>query len=171
MSADTAGDRIVVLGRLGGPFGVAGWLHVSSYSDPPENILNFRVWQLERGREWIEREVEDGRPTHKDVLAKFVGVDSPEKAKELSGALVGVRRAELPELAAGEYYLSDLEGLEVLAGTGEVLGQLKRFEALPAHPVMVIAGERERLVPFVRERILKVDLVARQIVVDWSPDW
>ena len=40
--------REVVLGRIGAPFGVQGWLKVQSYTDPPEGIARYPVWQLER---------------------------------------------------------------------------------------------------------------------------
>jgi 16S rRNA processing protein RimM len=41
---------------------------------------------------------------------------------------------------------------------------------LPAHPVLVLGGERERLVPLVRERLVDVDLGAGRLTLDWHPD-
>ena len=32
------------LGRIGSPFGVKGWVHVESYTDPPEQLLEYREW-------------------------------------------------------------------------------------------------------------------------------
>jgi 16S rRNA processing protein RimM len=162
---------MVVLGKLGGPFGLKGWMHVHSFSDPPENILSYGVWRLERGGRWSEIEIEDGRLAGTDVQVKLAGVESPEAAREWSGVQIGVPRSEMPQLAPGEYYWSDLEGLDVFSPEGERLGRLERFETFPVHPVMVVRGEREHLVPFVKERILKVELAARRIVVDWSADW
>ncbi len=37
------------LGRIGAPFGVKGWLHVDSYTDPPEALLEYREWALRLG--------------------------------------------------------------------------------------------------------------------------
>jgi 16S rRNA processing protein RimM len=169
--AESSEERIVILGKLGGPYGLHGWMHVHSFSDPPENILSYGVWRLERGGRWSEIKIEDGRLAGSDVQVKLAGLESPERAREWSGAQVGVLRSEMPPLEPGEYYWTDLEGLDVLSSSGERLGRLERFDAHPVHPLMVIRGEREHLVPFVKERILKVDLAARQIVVDWSADW
>jgi 16S rRNA processing protein RimM len=41
---------------------------------------------------------------------------------------------------------------------------------LPAHPVLVLRGERERLVPLVPERMAGVDLEAGRLTLDWHPD-
>jgi ribosomal 30S subunit maturation factor RimM len=37
--------------------------------------------------------------------------------------------------------------------------------------VVVIRGERQHWVPFVKERIVKVDLGAGRVVFDWAADW
>ena len=38
----------VGLGRIGAPFGLKGWMHVASYTDPPEALLGFPRWDLSR---------------------------------------------------------------------------------------------------------------------------
>src|SRR4029077_15849724 len=47
-SATPRGTRVawVELGRLGAPYGVKGWVHVESYTDPPERLLEHREWVL-----------------------------------------------------------------------------------------------------------------------------
>ena len=36
----------VELGRIGAPYGIKGWVHVESYTDPPEGLLEYRLWVL-----------------------------------------------------------------------------------------------------------------------------
>lgn len=164
-------QRIVVLGRIGGPFGVQGWVKVESYTDPPQNILQYPAWQLARGETWRAVEVEEGRVTGKGVLVKLAGVDTPEDARLETGAAIGVARAELPPAAPGEYYWSDLEGLEALSASGARLGTVDHFRSTPGGTLIVVRGEREHWVPFVKERIVSVDLDAGRIVLDWAADW
>jgi 16S rRNA processing protein RimM len=167
----TGEDRIVVLGRIGGSFGVQGWVKVSSYTEPPGNILDYEVWQLGQAGQWEPIEVEAGRVTAKGVLAKLAGIDTPEAARLKVGVEVGVPRSALPPPAEGEFYWSDLEGLEALSKDGSVLGKVDHFRITPAGSVVVIRGEREHWVPFVRDRIVEVDLEAGRIVFDWAADW
>ena len=164
-------QRRVVLGQVGGPFGVQGWVKVHSYTDPPENILGYGRWQLGRAGQWREVEVEDSKVTAKGVLAKLAGVATPEEARLATGEQIAVGREQLPELAPGEYYWSDLEGLAAFGRELRPLGRIEEFRATPGGTVVVIRGERQHWVPFVKERIVAVDLDAGRVVLDWDADW
>lgn len=165
------GERIVTLGKIAGTFGVKGWVKVRSFTDPPENIFEYDNWRIRRGREWAPVAVEDGRMTGKGALVKLEGVDTPEDARLLMGADIGVARSEMPTPAPGEYYWSDLEGLEARSRSGEVLGRVDHFRSTPGGDIVVVRGEREHWIPLVRDRILKVDLEGGSIVFDWAQDW
>jgi 16S rRNA processing protein RimM len=164
-------ERLVILGKIGGAFGVQGWVKVSSFTEPPENILDYGVWQVGRAGRWQPVEVEDGRVTGKGVLAKLAGIDSPEEARIQAGAEIAVPRSELPPPARGEYYWSDLEGLEAVTREGELLGRVDHFRGTPAGNMVVVRGAREHWIPFVSDRIVSVDLEAGRIVFDWGLDY
>ena len=81
-------------------------------------------------------------------------------------------REDLPFCEPGEYYWTDLEGLEVRTAAGESLGRVNFLFSTVEHDVMVVTGERERLIPFVRERfVCEVDLGDGVIIVDWDPSY
>ncbi|MET0535944.1 MAG: ribosome maturation factor RimM [Steroidobacter sp.] len=164
-------DKWVVLGKIGGAFGVHGWVRITSYTDPPENILDYESWYVHRAGQWQVVEIEDGRMTAKGVQAKLAGIETPEDARLQTGMEIAVPRSELPPTAPGEYYWSDLEGLEAVTPAGEMLGRVDHFRTTPGGDVVVIRGAREHWVPFVKDRIVKVDLDARRIVLDWGLDW
>ena len=170
-SADTAATQWVVLGKIGGAFGVQGWVRINSFTDPPDNILDYESWYVRRAGQWQPIEVEEGRMTAKGVLAKLAGIETPEDARLHTGEEIAVPRSELPPTAPGEYYWSDLEGMEAFTPEGETLGRVDHFRTTPAGDVVVIRGSREHWIPFVKDRIKKVDLDARRIVFDWGVDW
>lgn len=148
-----------------------GWVKVQSFTDPPENIFEYDNWRIRRRGEWGPVTIEDGRVTAKGVLVKLQGIETPEDARLYAGAEIGVARSEMPAPAPGEYYWSDLEGLEARAPTGEVLGRIDHFRVTPGGDIVVVRGEREHWIPFVKDRIVKVDLEAGRIVFDWAADW
>jgi 16S rRNA processing protein RimM len=164
-------DRVVILGKVAGTFGVHGWVKISSFTDPPGNILDYQELLLGREGRWTTIQLEGGRVTGKGVLGKLKGIETPEDARTRVGAELGVRRGDMPAPAPGEYYWSDLEGLDAESVSGERLGRVDHFRTTPAGTLIVLRGERELWVPFVKERIVKVDLERRQIVLDWSSDW
>jgi len=165
-----AGSRPVVLGRIGAPFGVQGWLKVQSYTDPLEGIVRYGTWELHRGGSLGRRVVLDWKRAGSGVAVQLEGVASREAAQALTGAEVRVERAELPPTAPGEHYWHDLIGLEAFGLQGEPLGRVAGILELPAHPVLVLEGDRERLVPLVAERLAGVDEEAGRLTLDWHPD-
>ena len=168
-------DKRVTLGEISGVWGVRGWVRLRSFTDPPTNILAFSDWLLERPAGSIAVRLEAAEPRGRGFVAKLVGVDSRDEAAHLLGAKVVVPRASLPPCAPGEYYWADLEGLvvETRAGTeSRSLGRVRSLIPTGAHDVLVVTGERERLIPFVPGRTVRdVDLERGVITVDWDPDF
>ncbi|MBT8101695.1 MAG: ribosome maturation factor RimM [Gammaproteobacteria bacterium] len=161
----------IVLGRISGVFGVKGWVRVFSYTDPREALLDYDSWLLGQEGEWRSAKVAEGQRHGKAVVARIDGYDDRDKAATLIGTEIGVPRDELPETEDGHYYWSDLEGMKVVQSDGAELGQLAYMLETGAHDVMVIKGEEERLVPFVKDEVvLDVDLAAGVITVDWEWD-
>ena len=168
-ASSSGAGRAVVLGRVGAPFGVHGWVKVTSYTDPPERIASYGDWRI--GPEGVRYEVRGHKRVGRGQLAvQLEGLTSPEAAQRLTGFDVWVERTALPELGPGEYYRDDLVGLEAYNAAGVALGRIGGFMELPAHPVVVLHGERERWVPLVRGRLLEVDLAAGRVTFDWHPD-
>lgn len=159
------------MGRVAGPFGVLGWVKVQPFSERRDALGRYGVWWLGEvpgsGRAFA---VEATRLHGKFLLAKLVGVTQREEAAALKGSLVVVPREALPELDEDEYYWTDLIGLEVVNRQGVVLGRVKTLMETGANDVLVVRGDRERLLPFIRQVILEVNLAAGVIRVDWEVD-
>jgi 16S rRNA processing protein RimM len=84
---------------------------------------------------------------------------------------VAVPRAALPRAQSGEYYWADLIGLAVVNGSAQALGRITDVLQTGANDVLVVAGERERLIPFIAEVIRDVDLAAGVMRVEWGADY
>ncbi|HEX7768393.1 MAG TPA: ribosome maturation factor RimM, partial [Dokdonella sp.] len=91
----------------------------------------------------------------------------------LVGSEIWVARSALPKPAPGEYYWSDLEGLEVATVEGVALGTVSHVLATGANDVLVVRNaDRERLIPFlIGQFVTEVDLEAGRLTVDWDPDF
>ncbi|MCI0400503.1 MAG: ribosome maturation factor RimM [Gammaproteobacteria bacterium] len=164
------GPDHVVLGYLAGLYGVGGWVRVFSYARPKANILCYSPWQLVVDDVWTETALVAGRIHGKGIIAKLAGCENRDQATRLLGAKIAVHRRQLPALEPGEYYWADLIGLDVVTSAGARLGEVARLLETGANDVLVVKGDREHLIPWVRGRfILDVDLVAGRIHVDWEP--
>jgi len=101
------------------------------------------------------------------ILCELEDVEGRDAADRLRGAQVLVPRAELPPLAPGEFYLGDLEGCAVVTRAGQPWGVVHEVQQLGAHDTLVVHdGDVERLLPYVAQFVVDVDLEARRVVVD-----
>lgn len=161
---------LVLLGYVSGVFGIKGWVKVHSWTNPREAILDYQPWLL--GEQLTPVRVLDGRAQGKTVVASIENVDQPEQAQVLRGQEIRVPRGQLPEPQQGSWYWADLIGLEVVTISGERLGQLTEMMETGAHDVMVVQGDRQRLIPFVPESFVQsVDLEQGKVIVDWQSDY
>lgn len=165
-------DKRVVLGRVSGLFGVRGWVKVFSGTDPREGIIDYSPWQLRSRDEWREVKVEAGQRHGNNVVVKLAGVEDRDAAAALLDTEIAVWRSQLPRTRDDEVYWADLEGLVVRTESGMDLGIVDHLLATGANDVLVVKGERERLVPFIRGQVVKkIDLDQQLLVVDWDPEF
>ena len=164
---------MVVVGRIQGPYGIKGWVHIASFTDPKENIERYSPWQLGRQADqsdWRLAEVESIRPHKQGYVAKLSGIDDRNDAEAAKGLLIGVAETSLPEPESGEYYWRDLIGAEVVTLEGVNLGRIDSLIETGAHDVLVIKPEGagdEVLIPFHANYVLSVEVAAGLVRVDW----
>jgi 16S rRNA processing protein RimM len=166
-----APDDVVPMGRVVGLFGVKGWVKVYSSTRPRAAILNYRSWRLKLTGAWQKFELAEGRMQGPGVVARFEGIEDRDAASHLVGADIAVERAQLPTLKPGEYYWAELEGLKVVNLEGVELGTVSHLIETGANDVMVVIGERERLVPYTTQAIREVDLKHGVVRVDWDAEF
>ena len=172
---NASGERRVEIGRIVAVHGVRGGLKLESWTEPRMRIFDYQPWTLvlPNGAQQPIDGVR-GQRHGKGLLATLPDVEDRDRAMALIGARIEVPRSALPEPAAGEYYWTDLEGLQV-ANMDEVdLGRVDHVLATGANDVLVLIDKsgRERLVPFVPDTFIKdVDLAAGRMRVDWDPEF
>ena len=169
-------DTMVVVGRIEAPYGVRGWLRVRSYTDPPENLADYRPWHLQvdgsGDGSWREVCLRDVRPHGEGFRCSIKGVSDRDAAARWRGALVAVTENILPAPEEDEYYWRDLIGLAVTTEAGVDLGRVETLMATGANDALVVRdGERERLIPFIAQVAREVDLERGVILVDWDPQF
>ena len=169
----------VLLGCVGAPYGVKGWMKITTYTDLPESIFDYSSWLVEVNGEWTSMEVAQWRSHGKGVVARFAGFDDRDDAVRLNGCKITVKQDQLAELDDDDFYWRDLIGMEVKNLKGYHFGHVDALMETGSNDVLQVKanvrdgfGKKERLIPFVIEQVVKnVDREARIIEVDWEPDF
>lgn len=163
-------ESLVVVGRLGAPYGVKGWQHVQSFTEPLDNLLSYQTLYVQQKDQWIAFKVEEGRRHGQGIVLKLHNIKDCDDAAIWTQCHIAVPRTELPTLAHDEFYWSDLENLTVVTTKGETLGQIQYLYENADIDVMVIKNQGvEQQIPFVlNDTVIEVDLQNKKVIVDWE---
>jgi len=159
------------MGRILAPYGVRGWVRIQPQTEVVDGLLSYPRWWLARDEDWQEYKVLEGRAQGANLVARLEGCDDRDQAMTLRGLHVAVPRSQLPPPEDGEYYWCDLIGLQVENVQGEKLGEVEEVLATGANDVLVVRGERERLIPFIAPVVVGVEFQNARVLVDWEADF
>jgi 16S rRNA processing protein RimM len=172
VAVDSLNDDVLVMGRIASPYGVKGWVRINSFTSVPDSLLDYTPWYLNQRGQWQAVELLAGKRHGKGLVVHLKSCDDRDAAAALTGTDIGVYRSQLPPADEGEYYWSDLVGLQVINLRDQVLGVVDHLFETGANDVMVVKGEQECLVPYIQGQVIEsVDLDKGMIRVDWDPDF
>lgn len=155
MTAERPAQRLILVGRVAGAFGVRGELKVSTYTDDPLAVTRYGALLREDGSPAIV--LTGGRVAKHGVVARSPGVETRDQAEALRGLRLFVSRDALPEPEdEDEYYLTDLVGLTARDPAGAEIGVVKSVQNFGAGDLLEIApsdGTATWWLPFTREAV------------------
>lgn len=137
--------------------GVRGEVKVLSWLDSPEMLCEFDRCRID-GREYVMDTVRVQKTCN---LVKLRGVDTMEDAQKLRGKTMELYREDISDELI---FAAELVDVEVYAD-GASIGRIKEVLDYPGNSVYVVQGEREYLIPAVKEFILSTDLEKNQMQV------
>ena len=174
----------VVVGLVSGLHGVQGALKIKSFCEPAEGIFKYQPWTLARPPASVASSATLAdtstlvgvplkiRGAGNSLAARFPEIEDRDQAALWLGSLISVPRSSLPKLKLGDYYWRDLIGINVENLQGVALGVIEEMMATGSNDVMVLNGDRQRLLPYIPGQfVMNVDLAAGKMLVDWDPEF
>lgn len=165
-------NRILVVGRIGSAYGIKGWSHLQSFTEPITNILEFDQLYGRRGDEpWEELGHVEFRRHREELIARVDGYEDRTGAETLRNLELGVRRDAFPSLQGDEFYWVDLIGLDVVNNDDISLGKISNVIETGASTVLEVKGENgDYLIPCAKP-ILDSVVLSNYVKVRWDADW
>ena len=147
-------EQHLCIGKISGVFGIKGWVKVFSYTEDRKSVLDYSPWILQKAEQRKVFNVVTGHPQGKAIVALLEGLNNRNDAELLAGWDIFINASQLPKTEQNEYYWSDLVGLKVETTTGIHLGNVDYLIETGANDVLVVAGEKERLIPFLQHQTI-----------------
>ncbi len=162
-------ERLILVGRVAGAFGVKGEIRITSYTDDPAALVRYR--DLKRADGAPALTLTAGRPHKGALVARANEVATREEAEALRGLELYVPRAALPAPDEDEFYLADLIGLAAVTPDGAPLGRVKSVQNFGAGDLLEIAPPEGPTwwLPFTKEAVPDVK-IAEGVVVAVRPE-
>ncbi|PJD96216.1 MAG: 16S rRNA processing protein RimM [Legionella sp.] len=162
----------IIVGCFGRPHGVKGFVSVNSYTEPRENILNYKDWHVFLEHRWQPIKLLSTQLHSKTIIAQIEGFPGREAVARLTLAEIAIASSQLAPLADGEYYWHQLMGMNVVNQQGQLYGQVVEIMPTGSNDVLVVKGEKKHLIPYLLDQyVLSVNEQSRTIVVDWDMDF
>ena len=144
-------------GEIVNTHGVRGEIKMLPWLDSPEDMRGFTRCRI-GGKDYA---ITACRVQNTCDLLKLEGVDTMEAAQALRGKTVTLYREDMDE---DVIFAGDLIGMEVFS-QAERIGELTQVLDYPGNQVYVVKGEREYMLPAVKEFILYTDLDGNRMEV------
>jgi 16S rRNA processing protein RimM len=161
-------DAWVPLAEVARPHGVRGEVRLRLFNKASDVLLD-QEQVLVRMQDGEEHEVTVERARRADdaILMKLYSVDDRDRADDLRGALVCVRRRAFPAPAEGEFYAVDVVGAEARL-EGVRLGEVVEVLSYPTVEAILVRpddGEGLWEIPLSDAYVGKVDTSAHLVEV------
>ena len=165
-------EEKIVMGKILGPHGIKGWIKIHPFTEKKDSLIDHKILMASKDEKlWQSFEVESMDVGDKFILAKFKGVDDRNAAEELNKFFISLDKSSLPKLDENNYYWHELIGLEVKNNEGMHFGKVDSLIETGANDVLVVLGDKEYLIPYIKQVILEVNLETNMIRVDWQDDY
>lgn len=159
-------ERLIMVGRVAGAFGVRGEVRITTFTQDPMALLAYRDLRQEDGSPALS--LTAARPSKGGIIVKAKEVATPEQANALRGLRLHVPRQALPEPEEEEFYHADLIGLAARTPEGETLGEVKAVMNFGAGDMLEIApasGGQSWYLPFTKAAAPEVNLKDGYVLV------
>lgn len=161
-------EEFVAIAVVAKPRGLRGEVVANVLTDFPERFDNLKkVFVLSESADALELELEKFFFQKNRIVLKFKNIDSIEDAETIRNAEICIPESEAVELEEDEYFDWDLQDCEVMTLEGEKIGFVKEiFRAGENVNLVVRAGEKDHMIPFVKAICPEVDVEGKLIKVD-----
>lgn len=169
--------ELIAVAKIIKPIGIRGEVKIQLLTDDVQRFAKLTsVWiggLARRGEQEQSAAEYTIRSFHQDAkrcAMSLQGIETVEAAETLRNQFVFVSNHETIQPNAGQYFIDDVIGCEMMTHDGKYVGTIVDVLKLPANDLWVVRnGEKEILIPAVKAIVKDVDVKQKRVVID-SPE-
>ena len=161
-------EDFLLVGKIVSAFGVRGQMRVRAYTDRVDHLCrNIRALYLgSKYQKWRLKHIFEHKPGL--LIISLEGVTSRNEAEALRNTDVSILEKDAAPLEEGEYFIHELNELQVVTESGEVIGHVSDVLETGANEVLVVTrpGQKEALIPMIHDVVKELDIEGKRVVVE-----
>jgi 16S rRNA processing protein RimM len=163
--------ELIAVAKIIKPIGIRGEVKIQLLTDEINRLSHLTsVWIGKQQQAATEHKILRVRQDVKQCLAALQGIETIEAAESLRDQFLFVSQDETVPPKEGRYFVDDILGCEMATQKGEQVGTIVDVLTLPGNDLWVVRnGQKEILIPAVKEIVKEVDVKRKRIVID-SPE-
>lgn len=162
---------VVVIAKVGAAYGLKGFCKLNEFSENTEQLLKKTVFMKKRGI-WQAASPFELMKHAGRLMVRFLDCETPEATVPYVNLQLAINKADLPVCdSEHEFYWAELEGMRVVNQDHVALGQVQYLFDSGASDILVIQGEKEYLIPFVKDFVISIHREDKLMVVNWDPEF
>lgn len=153
----------ICLGVIGKSFGVNGSFNVKTYTNEPQDILQYGSLSDKDSKHQFDLKLV--RAKEQGIIAKVDWISSREDAARYTGTELYTFRDKLPKLDDEQYYHADLKGLNIEDEHQQIVGKVVDVYNYGAGDILEIKKKNGSniMLPFKKEIFISVNLEQKVI--------
>ena len=152
-------EKYIECAKIINTHGCRGALKLESWCNTPEDLADLKRLYLREKVEYVEYKVQKASVFKQFVIVELKGISDMDRAMALKNQTVYANREDF-DLEEGEYFISDLIGVDVIdADSGVKYGKLSEIINRGASDIYVVKTDSgEVMIPVVDEFVIKVSV-------------
>jgi 16S rRNA processing protein RimM len=164
-------EDLLQVGVITSPHGLKGEVKVFPTTDDVQRFKKLKEVILDTGKESIKLEIIGVKFFKNLVILKFKGLDDINEVEQYRQKSLLIRREQSAPLKEGEYFITDLIGLQVFTEDGKEFGVLADVMQTGANDVYIIKTleAKEVLIPAIKDCVLNIDIKKQRMDIYLMP--
>lgn len=160
-------EQFITVGKIINTHGIKGEIKILPSTDDLKRFKELKEAYIDNNLVRIK----GCKLQPKKVILKVEGIDSIEEAEKLKNKYIKVKREDAVELPCDTYYEADIVGCKVYDENEKILGTIDEVIHTGSNDVYWIKGQKEILIPALKQIVINVDIQNKKIVIKPLEVW
>lgn len=160
---------MIIIGQMGYPYGILGWIHVISFTEIKKNIFNYFPWYLDKSNIILTKnDICTYKKHTQNFILKIKNIHNRTQVSNIIKKNILIQYHQLPKLKNQEYYLNDIFSCKIVDLQKKEIGPIINITENKVYNILEILHTRTKkkiYIPFIQPNIIKKIDFKKKIII------